>query len=531
MNSWGRQHRCAIVVAVMAVMAGVLAAPSAIASGALPTPAVPDLGATTATAAATPCVNEPTGGTQIRAPYLPAEAEAVLQGTWAEREQPGDAQFSYLIYVPSSVPEGAVPLVVTIHGLAGNAKQHLAQTNWQTVADENGIVVVAPNGHRRWDYDHESIDIRFVRDVIADVRARGCIDASRIYVTGHSNGGFMTHRAACDMGDLLAAGASYAAGDVSGSPCPSDGSWPDGNTVAGWEPVPLGLWHGTNDSVVGYPAGRRGLRKWLERHDCDTTPATSNDAFGSYEIYGSCLAGVSVSFRTLNAHGHAWPDGCGGNNSGTGGNVECEPAPGTGPFPEAVDLARELWAFLSTNRRHTPAAAQPAPALRAPAAPTTATVTEAADDGVEGGFDSEATFRRTSGLDAGPHGLRVKFVFRVAYGGDGAGLGSSHPVCPTSNPGPGTQSMEGRTVTVSAEDHSGRVVSAEVPTEPVVVTTADGTTEHVEVVRVGLPGHFHPNRTVLRASYAGDLVKFWWGCGTPPARYKETIGPGWRDGS
>lgn len=531
MIRWGKhghRRRTTAMVAV-ALMGGLLSTPPAIAGGVLSGVVEAPTSAAADGSEPTTCANTPTGGTQIRAPYGPPELEAAMQSTWAAREQPGDGQFTYLVYVPATVSAGPVPLVVTIHGLAGNAKQHLAQTNWQTVADEHGFVVAVPNGHRRWDNEHDSVDIRFVRDVIADMRARNCIDASRIYVTGHSNGGFMTHRAACDMGDVVAAAASYAAGDVSSSPCPSDGRWPDGTTVAGWEPVPLGLWHGTNDSVVGYPAGRRGLRKWLERHDCDTTPTTTTDAFGLTEVFDHCRAGLSVAFRTLKAHGHAWPDGCGGNNSGTGGSVNCEPAPGAGPFPEAVDLARELWAFLSAHQRRTPAAAQPAPALRAPAAPSAEIATGAAGDGVEGGFDSEATFRRTY-LDAGPQGLRVEFVFRVAYDGDGAGLGTSHPVCPTSNPGPGTQSMEGRTVTVSAEDRWGRVVAAEVPTEPVVVTTPDGTTEHVELVRAALPGSFHPNRTVLRAGYEGDVVKFWWACGTPPARYKETLQPGWRTG-
>lgn len=472
------------------------------------------------------CTNYPTYGTQLRSPYLPDEAEAALSATWDAREQPGDAQFSYLVYVPESVPEGPVPLVVTVHGLLGSAKQHISQTDWQSVADANGFVLVAPNGHRRWDHDYDSVDARFVRDVIADVRIQNCVDAYRIYVTGHSNGGFMTHRAACEFGDVIAAGASYAAGDIAGAgECPASGTRPDGSQIPGWERVPLGMWHGTDDGVIAYAAGRRGLRKWLERHDCDTVATTSLDAFGSTEQYGNCLEGVSITFRTLNGHGHAWPDGCGGQNSGTGGSVSCEPEPGTGPWPSARNLADELWSFLSQHRRDAPAVEQEVSAMRVPTPPSTALVTGTTTEGVESGIDSVATFERTEDISVTPGRLRTELVLRVSYDGDAAGLGATHPVCPTSNAGSGTQSMPDRTVTVSAEDIHGRAVSAEIQTEPFVRVTSDGTTEHLESVIVALDGEFDARNTVLRASYAGDVVKFWWGCGGPPARYKETRRP------
>lgn len=474
------------------------------------------------------CRNTPTGAQeQVRSPYAPAVVEGVMQTVWDARQQPADNPMSYLIHVPDDLPDGPVPLVMTIHGLLGSAKQHLAQTGWAALADAHGFIVVAPEGMRRWDMNQGSADSAFLRDVVADVRMRDCVDASRLYVTGHSNGAFMTHRMACESADLFAAGASYAAGEIgsyaSGTPCAGDGLDADGQPIPGWEPLPLAMWHGNDDGTVSYQGGRRGLDKWLERYDCDTVATTASDEFGQWETFDDCVAGdFNLVFRTLEGHGHAWPDGCGGQQS-TGGSVDCEPEPGTGPWPGALDLTRELWAYLSAHTRDVPAAAQPAPAVAPPPGPQLDDVATITDSGVRTNVDSHPEFLRDAPAVADDVGITVTLTFRVSYTGDAAGAGDIHPLCPTSNAGPGTQSMPGREVMVSAENVNGDIVDQAVTTQPLVITHADGSEEHVERVLARLDGRFDPANTVLRASYAGDALGLWWACSTPEARYKETF--------
>lgn len=48
-------------------------------------------------------------------------------------------------------------------------------------------------------------DSQYLIDIIDEVSAKFPIDQSRIYIVGHSNGGFMTHRMACDHSDRIAA--------------------------------------------------------------------------------------------------------------------------------------------------------------------------------------------------------------------------------------------------------------------------------------------------------------------------------------
>lgn len=48
---------------------------------------------------------------------------------------------------------------------------------------------------------HDSL---YLRDLILDVGSRVPVDPKRVYVIGHSNGGFMAHRLACEHSDEIA---------------------------------------------------------------------------------------------------------------------------------------------------------------------------------------------------------------------------------------------------------------------------------------------------------------------------------------
>ncbi|HET6911105.1 MAG TPA: prolyl oligopeptidase family serine peptidase [Mycobacteriales bacterium] len=202
--------------------------------------------------AAPRCDVAPTNGLEIHSPYADTSA---LQGQ-------GDGTYprTYELYVPPGLPSGPVPLLISIHGLLGNAVQQAGQTDWAnyfTTVNPTPVIVAWPNGPERWDTRPQSEDVQFIRDVVADIRADRCIDPRRIYAVGHSYGAFMVQRLVCDAGDLFAAGASYAGGDIEGSavggPCNAGtgepGAPPD---PAGYLPVPLGMWHGTADSIVNY---------------------------------------------------------------------------------------------------------------------------------------------------------------------------------------------------------------------------------------------------------------------------------------
>ncbi|MFP5305471.1 MAG: alpha/beta hydrolase family esterase, partial [Gammaproteobacteria bacterium] len=232
--------------------------------------------------------------------------------------------YTYLLHVPESLPPRPVPLLVAIHGLGGSGPQFSGQSQWMRHADEEGFIVAFPTGPRKWDTTPGSHDVAFIRDVVAQLRGERCIDARRIWATGHSYGGYMTQRLACDAGDVFAAGASVSGGDINS---PGIGGSCDAGATArpeGYEPVPLGFWHGTDDSVVRYDWGRTSLANWIERYQCGAPDEDTAAPYGPVEVYASCgradvrareLASgtrVRLRFHTYTAHAHGYPDGCGG---------------------------------------------------------------------------------------------------------------------------------------------------------------------------------------------------------------------------
>ena len=334
----------------------------------------------------------------LHSPYLDDQGEAalaeavatsqgVLDGVRRRSEPPG-VPYSYLLYIPPGLPEGDVPLLVAMHGLGGHGPQFANQSGWATLADQHQFIVVFPSGTRRWDTNEGSVDVAFIRDVIAEVRAERCIDGRRIWATGHSYGGFMTQRLACDAGDLVAAGAVVSGGNITapgiGGPC---GAGTSASTRAGYEPVPLSFWHGTDDPIVSYESGRKSLQGWLARYACGTEPSEITAlAYGTSETYSGCertdivarnqrnvlgeRVPFAVTFRTYDGHGHGYPDGCGG--IGEASTAECtEPDPSAWPTAETHN--REILDFLFGQVRETAAPEQSAPRpvpVPSPSSPT-----------------------------------------------------------------------------------------------------------------------------------------------------------------
>lgn len=299
-----------------------------------------------------PCDTTATEGLEIRYPYLSDDFEGPLVEAWKAGVQTGDEQQSYLLYVPSDLPDGPVPVMVVIHGATANALGYSRKTKLDQTAEQRKFILVYPNGQRGWDTAEGSPDVDYIRDIVADVRSNRCIDGRRIWAAGHSNGASMVHRLACDAGDLFAA-MTPSSGSGQGERC-------DGGTRPGqhdeYLPVPIGFWHGTNDAVVSYSSGRKALREWVARYGCDAAPlhVDESSAYGPIEIFGSCTrpdvvareqatgTPFRIRFTTFNGHDHQYPDGCGGTNFG----MNCY-----SPMPTAAEMNAQVLDFLEANPR------------------------------------------------------------------------------------------------------------------------------------------------------------------------------------
>lgn len=121
----------------------------------------------------------------------------------------------YRLYVPSSYkPAEPAPLVVALHGMGGDENtlfDRYGTMTLQKLAEQYGFFVVTPKGREPASMYRGDAE-RDVLDVIAEVRAAYRIDPSRIYLTGHSMGGFGTWSIAMNHPDLFAALAPFAGG-------------------------------------------------------------------------------------------------------------------------------------------------------------------------------------------------------------------------------------------------------------------------------------------------------------------------------
>jgi poly(3-hydroxybutyrate) depolymerase len=91
---------------------------------------------------------------------------------------------TYYCFVPYQ--EGPLPLVVLLHGSQRNGL--VMADAWQGLAAKEHFIIAAPDSYdaARWDSDNDSPG--FLRAMISQVSASHPVDASRIYLFGHSGG-------------------------------------------------------------------------------------------------------------------------------------------------------------------------------------------------------------------------------------------------------------------------------------------------------------------------------------------------------
>ena len=113
---------------------------------------------------------------------------------WAYAEllrQPYDVGHYYL-YIPKNRPSEPLPVILFLHGSAGNFKAYFWL--WSKLAEELGLVIVAPSfGFGNW---RPPAGIASPLAALDDAARLVEIDPSRVYLAGLSNGGIAVSRIA-----------------------------------------------------------------------------------------------------------------------------------------------------------------------------------------------------------------------------------------------------------------------------------------------------------------------------------------------
>jgi polyhydroxybutyrate depolymerase len=157
---------------------------------------------------------------------------------------------------PDHDPTVPTPLVVVLHGYGSNDTNMERTFPLGSGAAVAGAMIVRPRGtmnpfgQRFWNaagaccdiFGSGVDDVGYLMGVLDEIEARVAVD--RVVLFGHSNGGFMAYRLACEHGDRFAAVVSVA-GALDDPPPACDGPGP---------PAMLQV-HGTRDGVIPYDGG------------------------------------------------------------------------------------------------------------------------------------------------------------------------------------------------------------------------------------------------------------------------------------
>ncbi|MCU1361679.1 MAG: uncharacterized protein JWN99_2968 [Ilumatobacteraceae bacterium] len=166
----------------------------------------------------------------------------------------------YDVFVPSSYDGSQhVPLVISLHGYTSTGALQEAYFGLQPLAEDRGFLYVHPDGTKDirnaqfWNATDACCDLAsagvddsaYLTHIIDQVQAAYRVDAKRIFVLGHSNGGFMSYRMACDHADRVAAIVSL-----------SGATFADSTRCQPSQPVSVLEIHGTADAVIAYDGGQ-----------------------------------------------------------------------------------------------------------------------------------------------------------------------------------------------------------------------------------------------------------------------------------
>jgi polyhydroxybutyrate depolymerase len=163
-------------------------------------------------------------------------------------------------------------------------------------------------------------DVAFIRALIDKLIKEYAIDPKRVFVTGMSNGGMMTHRLGIELADKLAAIAPVVAtvfGDEKPAAYPVSALMVNGmldKSVPYQGGPPGGHFAGTWDGSPTRPALEQASY-WAKSNNC-TSSSDKQDQGAFIQWQYHCPSGKSVELYLIKDNAHAWPGGQSGSRWG-----------------------------------------------------------------------------------------------------------------------------------------------------------------------------------------------------------------------
>lgn len=273
----------------------------------------------------------------------------------------------YFVYLPKKAT-GSLPVVIVLHG-GGNenrrgskGRQMERYAKFNTVADREGFIVCYPEGvggnwnDGRGDANIQAQrdnvdDIKFIRQMVDQVARDAKVNRARIFATGISNGGFMSHRLAAEASDLVLGIAPLVGGLAE----------PIAKEFRPKHPVSLFVIQGEADPLVPYGGGEVGYRIGKKRGKFIATEAAvakyvahngiqgkptiktlpdkdpADKTTTRSTVYPAGRQGAKVQFYFVKNGGHTWP-----------GQPPYLPERLIGNTSQDFDATEEIWKFFKS---------------------------------------------------------------------------------------------------------------------------------------------------------------------------------------
>ncbi len=293
------------------------------------------------TAVAQPDQSDQSATTQAEQADSAAETQqsSPPQAPEAQSESPspisvtlGDERTAKLL-IPSGIdPSQPLPLVLLLHGYSSNSFEADAYFQFSSWVEEGQFGLLLPNGtvdeigNQFWNATNECCDIfgaepddvGYLTGLIAE--AGEYANVAAVFAVGHSNGGFMAYRLACEAAPGLRAIVSLAGAAFHD---PTDCRVP--------EPLSVLQIHGDRDAIVLYHGGRlpthpdpdrapipsasESVKRWAARANCsddtfvvrsliDTDSSVEGVETAVQQISADCVNGLVMELWTIQGGGH-----------------------------------------------------------------------------------------------------------------------------------------------------------------------------------------------------------------------------------
>jgi polyhydroxybutyrate depolymerase len=211
------------------------------------------------------------------------------------------------VQVPAKLTQPA-PLLILMHSASSNGERQEKNTKLAAAAKKAGMIFLAPDGtvgldgRRVWNAAKaccqkpgiEIDDMTYISALIDEVALELPVDQNRIYMVGHSNGGFMSIAYACATGRI--AGVVSLAGAMDrDAKCESD------------RPFSFLQIHGTQDATIKFGGGVHNFHPYTAAEETVNRIATVNQCKASpftqialkTKDFDRAIAGAETTIHTL----------------------------------------------------------------------------------------------------------------------------------------------------------------------------------------------------------------------------------------